>query len=265
MMIQFWLKQFNKKKHDSDRITLNFDVAIHYDFYDVRITTGKKEEHLYRFKSFSGGEIQALKYDGSAFSIMTELKPEDLNQQDFSVRHYYKANEFIYNNLRELTLKNTFHKITALSGNVRRSYAQYRFNKRTLLMKDRLEILSVVIDEYFIEDKPYGISSISVMNKIYTSKWLFHPESTNSHNRIRFYLNSLVASGDLKIDGTGNYLAQPKALETLEKYRHENDRELRDSKIKNWTLFWSILAVIFTVFSAWGTLVQAGILPKWTL
>lgn len=101
------------------------------------------------------------------------------------------------------------------------------------------------------------------MNNIYTHKWLFHPDSTNFHNRILFYLNSLVASGDLKIDGMGNYVAQPKALETLEKYRQESKREQRDNKLKYWTLFWSILAVLFTFFSAWGTLVQAGILPKW--
>ncbi|WP_293648884.1 hypothetical protein [uncultured Pantoea sp.] len=263
MLVHFWLQQFEKKKHDSDRIILNYDVSIKYDFYSVRFTAGENNEHLYSFKGFSGGKIQALQYDGSAFTNFTELTLEDVKQENFSVRHYYRANEFIYSSLKDLTLKNNFHKIVTVSGNAHRSYAQYRFNKQTLFMKDRLEILSIVLDEFFSNDKPHGLSSISVMNAIYTSKWLFHPDSTNFHNRIRFYLNSLVASGDLKLDGMGNYIAQPKALETLEKYRQESKREHRDSKLKSWTLFWSILAVIFTFFSAWGTLVQAGILPKW--
>lgn len=265
MLIYHWLKQFEHKKHYSERIILNPEFSIKYDFYTVRIKTGEDDGDLHYFKGFSDGKIQVLRYDGSAFTIISELNPETLNQENFTVTHYYKANEFSYRNLRELLLKNNYHKVTAVTGNALRSYAQHRFNKQKLIMKDRLEILSIVLNNYFSNESPQGISSISIMSAIYTGKWIFHPESTSFHTRVRFYLNSLVTSGDLKVDGMGNYLAQPKALETLEKYRHENDREQRENKIKRWTLFWSVLAVFFTFFSAWGTLVQAGILPKWTL
>lgn len=263
MLIHFWLKRFEKKKHVGDRIILNLDVSKDYDFYTVKIKTGEKDDDTHYVKGYSSDKIQTLKYDGSAFTVSSELNPNDLKPEDFSVTHYYKDNEFSYCGLRGLYFKNSYHKLTAIMGNSLRAYAQYRFNKKTLFMKDRLEILGVVLNEFFNDDIQYGISSVSVMNSIYSTKWLFHPESTSLHNRITFYLNSLVASGDLKVDGMGNYFAQPRALETLEKYRHENNREQRDKKIKYWTLFWSILAVFFTFFSAWGTLVQAGILPKW--
>lgn len=264
MMITKWLEVFEKKKHNSDRITLNFEFAIKYDFYIVRIRTGNDDSNIYEFKGFTDGNIHAVRYDDSGLPTACELSPENLKQDNFTVTHYYKANEFSYGNLREVSLKNNYHKVKAVTANAVRSYEQYRFNKQKLMMKDRQEILSIILNKYFSDEPPQGISSISVMSTIYTAKWLFHPESTNLHTRIRFYLNSLVSSGDLKIDGMGNYLAQPKALETLEKYRHEDDREQRDNKIKYWTLFWSVLAVLFTFFSAWGTLVQAGILPVWT-
>lgn len=149
MLVHFWLKQFEKKKNNSDKIILNYDTSIHYDFYSARINTGEKEDNHYFLEGFYGGKIRALQYDGSAFSIPTELNPEDLKQEDFSVIHYYKANQFFYNNLKELTLKNSYHKINALFGNSTRKYAQYRFNKKTLFMKDRLDILSIVLNEYF--------------------------------------------------------------------------------------------------------------------
>lgn len=177
---------------------MNFEVSKNYDFYSVEIITGEGDDSNYLFKGFSDGKIQAFQYDGYAFTIPTELDPKNLKHEHFFIKHYYKANEFNYRNLTELSIENCYHKLKAITGNAFRSYAQYKFNKQALIMKDRLEILGVVLTEFFAGDASHGISSISVMNTIYTSKWLYHPESANFHNRIRFYLNSLVASGDLK-------------------------------------------------------------------
>lgn len=262
-MKERWLEIFDRKKHVSDKISLNYDAAIKYDFYSVKIAMENGD--LYLFQGYSNGRINALKLDGDSFCVHCELDPSTLKSDNFKIRHYYKANEYDYNSLKELRFTNSLDKIKTVLSNSHRSYTQYAFNKQKLIIKGRMEILSVFLNNYFDEGSQRGISSILLMSKLYSNKWLFHPERKELMVRIKFYLDSLVASGDLRLEHIGTYHITPKALETLEKYMQDTLKEQHNRKNKSWTLFWSILAVFFTLFSAWGTLVQAGILPKWQL
>lgn len=107
-----------------------------------------------------------------------------------------------------------------------------------------------------------SIHTVSVVRHKFTDKFIFHPDKESYIASTKFYLDSLVESGDA-IKKDFSYTASDKALTTIENHLKSELREKHDKYIKNLTAMFTVMAFIFAVFSTWGTLVQAEILPKW--
>lgn len=253
-----WLKRFERKKHDSDRITLNREVAVRYDFYNVTLVKG---EDAWLFDRYEDGIIFARKWNGARFEEICEFASNEFSDDQFEIRHYYKASQFNYLSLRGLWWRDVKNRILGSVKKNRVSVSQYVFNLQKMQVRDRMEILQLLVDKKISGDNE-PMNSISVVRQIFTDRFVSHPDKDALIVRTKYYLDSLVASGDV-IKINFNYSATPRALVTLENNLNNYKQEKHDKYIKNLTATVTIIALIFAFFSTWGTLVQAEILPKW--
>lgn len=255
---EYWLQRFERKKHDSDRITLNREVAVKYDFYSVTLVKG---EDAWLFDRYQGGSVFARKWDGEKYEDICELPKNHFGPDDFRIRHYYKASEFDYNSLSCLWWRDVKNKILGSLYKNRISVSQYVFNMQKMQVRDRMEILQLLVDKKMSGDNQ-PMHSITVIRNIYTDRFVFHPDKDALIARTKYYLDSLVESGDVRKINF-DYSATPRALITLERNLKTNNQDRHDKYIKNLTAWVTLMAFIFAVISTWGTLVQAEILPKW--
>lgn len=89
------------------------------------------------------------------------------------------------------------------------------------------------------------------MTDLYTIKWVLHPQGEPQHQKLEFYLDSLVATGELE-KVKNKYVVSGKALRTIEEYEEQERRHTENVKMQ-WRMFWLTLAIVVL------TLVQAGL------
>lgn len=255
---EYWLRRFERKKHDSDRITLNREVAVGYDFYNVTLVKGENE---WLFDRYENGMIFARKWNGERYEEIFEFASNEFSDDQFKIRHYYKASQFNYNGLRGLLWRDLTYRFL---GTVRKhhvSVSQYVFNLQKMQVRDRMEILQLLVDKKLSGDNE-PMHFITIIRQIHTDRFVSHPDKNALIARTKYYLESLKVSGDV-INVNSNYSATPRALITLEKHLESRKRDRHDKYIKNLTVTVTVGAFIFAVISTLGTLVQAEILPKW--
>lgn len=262
---EHWFQLFELKKHTEDRLSLIRDKFLSYDYYIVYIKIAESDDFDYLINGYHEGKLNALQYSGDSFSEPVSLDPDELINEQFYVEHWYKGNQFIYYGLDLLAKSNSRDKRRAIISNFKNKIVQERFNRIKLELYGRHTMLEALTDIYFEGDARQPVLTVLLLTRLHSALWLQHPASDALVAKTTFYLDSLVSSGDLKKVNPGSYVPEPKALATLEDYRNSEKKDVREKKDKSWTLFWSALAVIFTLFSAWGTLVQAGILKKYEL
>ena len=95
------------------------------------------------------------------------------------------------------------------------------------------------------------------MTGLYSIKWVLHPERESQHARLRFYLDSLVSTGELT-SLNGDYELTGKALQTIETYE-EQERKHTESVKAQRANAWLTAAIVFL------TAAQAGIIKFSTL
>lgn len=255
---EYWLRRFERKKHDSDRITLNREVAVGYDFYNVTLVKGEDE---WLFDRYENGMIFARKWNGERYEEISEFTSNEFSDDQFKIRHYYKASQFNHNSLRGLWWRDLTYRFL---GTVRKhhvSVSQTVFNLQKMQVRDRMEILQLLVDKKLSGDNG-SMHFITIIREIHTDRFVSHPDKDALIARTKYYLESLKESGDVIRDNS-SYAATPGALITLEKHLESRIRDSHDKYIKNLTLWVTFGAFIFAAISTWGTLVQAEILPKW--
>lgn len=119
MDVEYWLQRFDRKKHHSDRIILNHDAAIHYDFYSVSMVRG---EDSWLFDAYTADKIIARKWNGEKYEELSEFDKHHFRPDEFRVRHYYKAQEFDYASLRNLWWKDA---LNCLAGTIRKKTRRF--------------------------------------------------------------------------------------------------------------------------------------------
>ena len=88
-------------------------------------------------------------------------------------------------------------------------------------------------------------------------RWFLHPQGEQQQQRLEFYLNSLVTTGELNMNGH-KYVVTGQALRAIEEYE-EQERKHTESVKMQWRMFWVALAVVAL------TGVQAGLVKLPTL
>jgi len=85
-----------------------------------------------------------------------------------------------------------------------------------------MELLQFLVDTH-IGATHKGMDSFEIMTRLYSMRWVVHPESDAQYEKLKLYLDALEQNGDLsKVNG--KYLVQGKAINTLDRYEEDERR-----------------------------------------
>lgn len=200
----------------------------------------------------STSNIVCLQWDGDRYAIPAVMAIDELDSNQFVVTHYYGYAEINYRGILDLAIGLTFKwpyiKLRASSSI--NAADQYFFNKKKLLTKQRMDLLSFLLRKKLNGQEGYNL--IHMLVDLYGEKWLWHPEKQSSKDRLRFYLESLVATGEVRKTDVLNYEATPLAIRTLEEYEEQERKHTENVKLQRRT-FWLAVAV------AALTVIQSGL------
>jgi hypothetical protein len=119
------------------------------------------------------------------------------------------------------------------------SVDQYFFNKKKLVTKQRIDLLRLLVERRL--DGHKAESPVDLMTALYSIKWVLHPERDTQKERVRFYLDSLVSTGELsKLDH--RYELTGKALQAIEVYEEQERKHTESIKAQR-AMFWLTMAI----------------------
>ena len=132
--------------------------------------------------------------------------------RDIEIIHYYGLTTVRYSGLWDYVINGLTGKeyIKSRVINTYSAVAQNIFNRRRLVMLQRMDLLRVLI-ERSIRDAGASVNSMDLMTELYSLKWVLHPEGDDQEYKLRLYLESLVSSGDL-IRGGSDFVVAGHAI-----------------------------------------------------
>jgi hypothetical protein len=194
--------------------------------------------------------VYGKQYDGNSFSKDTHISFKSVSPIDIEIVHHYKLNRVLYKGLFDFFIcGKTRIQYLILYGHIL-SYkcSQFIYNRKRLVTIQRLEILKALVDNN-IEQAGEGIGLIEIITKLYSIKWVEHPDSDHQQNKISLYLDSLVDSGELTKNGA-DYYVTPKAISTLEKYEEDERRHRNQIKLQLMMIFLTLILALIAIIQA---------------
>lgn len=208
-------------------------------------------------RELSGDVVVCSEWTGQTFDKLAEVRLSDILGSDLEVTHFYGLDEVNYTGLASWAWGRLSLWPYAKIWSVRiiSSIDQYFFNKRKLVTKQRIDLLKILVAR---ELEGRAISSpIDLMTELYSLRWVLHPERDPQQRRLRFYLDSLVDTGELK-KVNGDYNLTGEALKAIELYEEQERKHTAGVKEQR-RMAWLTLAIVLL------TAVQAGLVKLPTL
>ena len=150
-------------------------------------------------RGLSAGVLSCSEWTGTRFDKPIEVALSGVASEDVSITHFYGYNDVQYKGILNFALGMTFY-LPYLKIHVVRaieSVDQYFFNKKKLLTKQRIDLLRFMFQRQ-LNGQPIS-SSVDLMTGLYSIKWVRHPDRDSQKERLKFYLDSLVDTGELKL------------------------------------------------------------------
>ena len=217
------------------------------------VTLDKDSSPYFFIENIHGDELVGLEWDGSSYSNNKKISITDIDGNHLFIKHYYGLSEVKYFGIYGYLI----NRITSwpyLKIIVHRwieSVDQYFFNKKKLVSKQRNDLIAFMISDQ-IDRTHKGINSLDLMTKLYSIKWVLHPEGYQQKEKLELYLDSLVKSGDLELIND-EYVVTGNAIRTIEKFEEEERRHVENVKMQK-KMFW------LTILIALLALIQAGVI-----
>jgi hypothetical protein len=224
---------------------------------------GQKPTYLVDGYNSDNKKLEVLALDESGnFTVKETINLLEALKHTIEVHQYYGLYAWHYNNLYDL-LFNRITRYDELKANLLRLWdtiTQSRFNKKELVTKKTIELLTFLVDNHFKRGAEYpnwntqneGIGVLSLMKELYGIRWVNHPNSNSQRKKLELYLDSLFKNGDLS-KNDGKYYVTGKALKTLEGHE-ENERRHKDTVGIQRKILW------LTFIIAFAALIQAKLI-----
>lgn len=188
--------------------------------------------------------------EGDTYELSASIPNAQLRPMHCQFTHFIGIYEFRYRSALAF-LAQEFLLLPQLSI-LRDKASQFIFNRKTLVRKERVEILRLAI-EATVENSKYELHPMSLATRIYSNRWIFHPRKTQILNYFSLLLDSLADSGDLTRKD-GGYKLAPKALVTLSQYEEEERKHqamLVQQRAMKWLTFVLIFVGLLQAFVTW--------------
>lgn len=216
------------------------------------VTSIDKESRPYLIvQGLVADELDCIEWDGSRYQIERKIPLASFHMKDFQITHYYGLSTVRYQGVFDLVLNRLtawpyikVHFVRVLSH-----FGQYIFNKKKLITKQRMELLKFLIDRALDGKTEHCV--LDLMTDLYSIKWVLHPEGEQQQQKIEFYLDSLVETGEVKKTNY-KYSVTGHALRTFEEYEEQERKHTENVKMQ-WRMIWLTCAIAFL------TAVQAGL------
>lgn len=210
-------------------------------------------------RSILGDELTGLEWDGSSsFSIRRSINLKTIEPKNFFITHHYGLAEVRYSGIFDLAIGRItrWSYIKLDTRRILNRLDQHLFNKKKFFTKQRIDLLKILLDRHLNGKTP--VNSIDIMTDLYSIKWMLHPDGDAQYKKVKFYLDSLVKSGEMVVTYDGQYSVSEKALPKIEEYEEDERKHTENVKMQR-RMFW--LAVIIALL----TCVQAGLIKLPTL
>lgn len=198
-----------------------------------------------------GDTLQCIEWDGTSYSVDRTVPLSSLALSDFRITHYYGRADIQYSGLldfiRNRLLPWPYLKLYVIRRLDRLD--QYLFNKKKLVTKQRTDLLKFLIGRSL--DGNTSHEPHNLMTALHSIKWVLHPHGEAEQQKLEFYLQALVETGELRrVDSA--YVVTGFALRAIEEYEEQERKHTENVKMQRRT-FWLTVAI------AALTAVQAGI------
>lgn len=232
-----------------DRVPRSGEEGAAVDCYSTRVLRGDGDHLLVR--SVAGDICNCLEWDGHSFSIESQIRFTDLLTHPFEFTHFHGFDTITYSGWTDLALGRVFRLpyIKAWLHSTYHRLAQGFYNQRKLVTKQRIDLLKVILSAQL--NGRDEVSSLSVMSLIHSDRWYMHPQHDDEHNRVKFYLDTLVETKELIKKGI-YYEITGAGVAAIELYE-EQERKHGESISMQWRMF------LLTMVIALLTLVQTGL------
>jgi hypothetical protein len=159
----------------------------------------------------------------------------DVLPSQIRIRHYYGPHTIKYDGLYVYIFSGAtgWEKFKADVSRLIHGTQQFIFNQKNLATKSRIDLLRFLIDHH-ISSKDKDVHVLGVMQALYTTHCLCHPQYDQQKEITRLLMDSLVDTGELrKIDGNMCYRITPKAMTTLNACEIDEQRHADNVKRQN--------------------------------
>jgi hypothetical protein len=200
-------------------------------------------------RALTGGMLECHEWTGARFEKPVEVALADTSANDISITHFYGFGEVQYKGLVDFAFGRSFLLPYAKIHLVRAVEAvdQYFFNKKKLITKQRIDLLRFMVQRQ-MDGSPIS-SPTDLMTGLYSIKWVFHPDKDPQHKRLRFYLDSLVDTGELRLRDH-KYELTGEALKAIEIYEEQERKHTENVKIQRRMLWLTAAIVLLTAAQA---------------
>lgn len=202
-------------------------------------------------QGLTGDTLKCIEWDGSHYATPKTVPLRDVNSRDLYITHYYGLSEIKFFGIASFVRNRltAWPYIKIHLSLILNRLDQYIFNKKKLVTKQRMDLLKSLVELHL-----NGVSTfdaITLMTHLYAFKWVAHPDSDTQREKLTFYLDSLVDTGELKNSGSG-YALTGKALHAIEEYEEQERRHTENVKMQR-RMFWLTLAIVaLTVVQVFG-------------
>lgn len=197
-------------------------------------------------------QVDVLQFDGERYHIPLTFPVGSIDPRAIRVTHYYGLEQVRYRGVVDLAF-GRWTRLPYLLIHLRRlrnAFAQRLFNRRELSLQKRLDVLRDVV-EITLRGQS-SVDEFSLMTKRFGDRWVGHPDWTAYQQSLRFYLDMLRDSGDLR-EINGTFTPSGQALKTLDDSDEQDRRHRENIRVQ------SILAALALLASALAA-AQAGLL-----
>ncbi|MCD0422993.1 hypothetical protein LOC51_37775 [Rubrivivax sp. JA1024] len=206
----------------------------------------KGEEPYLIVQSLEEGRLGCIQWDGSKYSTARNFALTDFKPRDFRITHYYGLSEVCYTGIIDFVVNRAtrwpyikIHAVRTLSR-----FDQYLFNKKKLISKERKGLLKMLVNEAL--DGRAEHETLDLMTALYSIKWFSHPQGKEAQERLEFYLESLVETGELRKEDH-KYVVTGLALRAIEEYEEQERKHTENVKIQRRALWVAIAVAVLTV------------------
>ena len=195
-------------------------------------------------------EIKGRKWVNDSYCVEKKIPVNEIDKYKFNLIHFYKLYDLPFTSIYRFA----FHYFTRsiyLRIYIRElisSVNQYFFNKKKLVTIKRMQLLQTML-EYQLDSDKQGIHIILLMEKLYSTRWMYHPSGNSQKEILRLYLESLINSGEV-IEKNNRYFVTGNAITTLERYEEEERRHIDSVKLQRKMISLTVMLVVVGLIQA---------------